>query len=147
MLLNLRSATFNCLISRELTFCWINIVIDSSRARINIKKMSSVLKSSMKYWNKTWYYRVERDCNNILFLRRLMFSWMKFLVSWTSYKLVRVDQCIEFQFSRSEMRSEMNSEMRNEMNIEIQSEMSIEMRNEVKITMKWKAKWNESLIL
>ena len=58
-----RNATFDRSTWRKLTFCWINVVIDSSRTRMSIEKMSSVLKSSMKYRDKTWYYRVERDRN------------------------------------------------------------------------------------
>ena len=64
---------------KELTFCQTIIVIDSSRARMNFKKMLSVLKSSMKYRNQTWYYRVECDRNNIRSLQELMFSWVKFM--------------------------------------------------------------------
>ena len=64
VLSSLRSETFNRLISKKLTFCQLNVVINSNRIRINIEKKSSVLKSLMKYRDKTWYYRVERDRNN-----------------------------------------------------------------------------------
>ena len=63
VLLSLRSATSDRLTSKELTLCRLNVVIDLNRARICIEKKSSVLRSLMKYWSKTWYYRVERDCN------------------------------------------------------------------------------------
>ena len=48
---------------KELAFCWTVIVIDSSQAYMNLENMLSVLKSSMKYRDQTWYYRVKCDRN------------------------------------------------------------------------------------
>ena len=62
---NLQSAMLDRLILTRRQLFWIDVVIDSSRVCTNVKKMTSILKSSMKYREKTWYYRVERDCNNI----------------------------------------------------------------------------------
>ena len=49
---------------KKSTFCQTIVLIDSSRVRMNFEKMSSVLKSLMKYWGQTWYHRVNRDRNN-----------------------------------------------------------------------------------
>ena len=66
----------------------INVIINSKQIRINVEKILSILKFLLKYQNKTWYYFVERDSNNIRFFRRFMFSWIKFLMSWNSYRIV-----------------------------------------------------------
>ena len=64
---NSRNATFDRLTSKKLTLCRLNVVIDSNRIYINIEKKLFVLKFLMKYRDKTWYYRVKRDRNNIFF--------------------------------------------------------------------------------
>ena len=62
---NLQSAMSNRLTLTSQNDSWIDVVIDSKRICINVERMSSVLKSSMKYRDKTWYYRVKRDRNSL----------------------------------------------------------------------------------
>ena len=50
---DLWSVMFNHLISKNQDDSWIDVVIDSRRACILVKKMLFVLRFSMKYWEKT----------------------------------------------------------------------------------------------
>ena len=69
-----QSAMSNCLISTSQDDSWIDVVINARRVCIFIEKMLFVLKSLIKYQEKTWYYRVEHDCNK---KQQREYIWLK----------------------------------------------------------------------